>query len=82
MTARLMRRSAPDVQQLVKRVAATARRVSQTANLMCGVPDYDTYVRHRQEQHPNEPYMTREEFFRNRQSARYPDGSGRGMRCC
>ncbi len=56
--------------------------VSRTANLMCGMPDYDTYVRHREQQHPGEPVMSREEFFRNRQQARYADGSGRGMRCC
>jgi uncharacterized short protein YbdD (DUF466 family) len=58
------------------------RFISRTANLMCGMPDYDTYAAHRKERHPGEPVMSREEFFRNRQSARYADGSGRGMRCC
>lgn len=78
----LFRRSASDLATLARSFSVAAKRVSQTANLMCGMPDYDTYVRHRQERHPSEPYMSREEFFRNRQGARYADGSGRGMRCC
>ena len=58
------------------------RRLVQTANLMVGLPDYDTYVAHRQQRHPDEPVMTRTEFFRERQQSRYGDGSGRGLRCC
>ena len=58
------------------------RFVSQTANLMCGVPDYATYVAHRKANHPGEPIMNETEFFRERQNARYADGSGRGCRCC
>jgi uncharacterized short protein YbdD (DUF466 family) len=57
------------------------RKVAQTANLMVGLPDYDTYVAHRQRTHPDEPVMTRTEFFRERQEARY-GGSGRVLRCC
>lgn len=75
MIRRLFNRSAPDL-------AALGRFLARTGNLMCGVPDYDTYVRHRREHHPGEPVMTHEEFFRNRQQSRYADGSGRGMRCC
>lgn len=82
MTAKLFRRSAVDLGELARSLTGAAKRVRQTANLMCGMPDYETYVRHRQERHPGEPYMSREEFFRDRQSARYADGSGRGMRCC
>lgn len=66
----------------VRELGDLGRFISRTANLMCGVPDYDTYVAHRKEHHPNKPFMTREEFFRERQKARYADGSGRGMRCC
>lgn len=83
MTAKLFRlNAAPSLSHLTRSLSVAVKRVSQTANLMCGMPDYETYVRHRQERHPDEPVMTREEFFRNRQSARYADGSGRGMRCC
>lgn len=59
------------------------RRIfSQTANLMVGVPDYDTYVAHQEYAHPDGPIMTYEEFFRNRQDSRYGVGDGRMSRCC
>jgi len=43
----------------------------RTARLMIGVPDYDTYVQHRRTNHPGMPIMTYEEFFVERQEARY-----------
>lgn len=50
---------------------------------MIGVPDYDTYVAHVAATHPDQTPMTWEEFFRDRQDARYGGGSGtRGFRCC
>lgn len=59
------------------------QRLSQTARLMIGVPDYRTYVKHRQETHPDEPLMSEAEFFRERQDARFGVGtSGRVFRCC
>jgi len=57
------------------------RRLKQTANLMVGMPDYDTYAAHRALTHPDLPLMTREEFFRDRQARRYGAGGG-GLRCC
>ncbi len=54
----------------------------RTARLMVGIPDYETYVEHRRTQHPGEPVMTFEEFFRNRQDARYAVGRGKISRCC
>jgi uncharacterized short protein YbdD (DUF466 family) len=54
----------------------------QTARLMVGIPDYDTYVAHRQVNHPNTPIMTYKEFFRERQEARYAVGKGRFRGCC
>jgi uncharacterized short protein YbdD (DUF466 family) len=62
----------PDLKLILKRVV-------QTARLMCGVPDYDTYVAHRKARHPGEPVMTYPEFFRDRQNARYHPGNGK---CC
>ena len=54
-------------------------RVQQSARLMCGLPDYDVYVRHLRTRHPGEAVPSYEMFFRSRQEARY----GRGMaRCC
>jgi len=54
----------------------------RAARLMVGVPDYDTYVRHRQINHPDKPIMTYEEFFVERQNARYSVGEGRFRGCC
>ncbi|MDA8231886.1 MAG: YbdD/YjiX family protein [Magnetospirillum sp.] len=58
------------------------RRLTQTLRLMVGVPDYEVYVAHRKTQHPGEPIMSYEEFFRERQNSRYGDGDGRINRCC
>jgi uncharacterized short protein YbdD (DUF466 family) len=56
------------------------RRLGETADLMVGVPDYDTYRAHLAARHPDAEAMTREAFFRDRQAARY--GARRGFRCC
>ena len=47
---------------------------------MVGIPDYETYVAHLRSTHPDREVMSYEDFFRERQAARY--GSGRGLRCC
>lgn len=54
-------------------------RAVQMARLCCGVPDYDTYVRHLREHHPERPVPSYAAFFRERQEARY---KGTGGRCC
>ena len=54
----------------------------RTARLMVGVPDYQTYVEHRRQAHPDKPVMTYEEFFVERQNARYAVGKGRFRGCC
>jgi len=56
--------------------------VTQTARLMVGVPDYKTYVAHRQEAHSGKEIMSYEAFFRERQDARYAIGKGRFRGCC
>ena len=55
--------------------------LGQTARLMVGLPDYDVYLTHMHEQHTDKTAMTYEEFFRERQDARY-GGNGRMSRCC
>jgi uncharacterized short protein YbdD (DUF466 family) len=71
---------------MTETVAARARfvceAVTRTARLMVGVPDYDNYVAHRQANHPGQAVMTYEEFFRERQEARYAVGKGRFRGCC
>ncbi len=55
---------------------------ARAARLMVGIPDYETYVAHRKITHPDEPYMTYEEFFRERQAARYAFEKGKFRGCC
>lgn len=55
------------------------RRLVQSARLACGVPDYDAYIAHMRETHPDAPVMDYAAFFRERMQARY--GRGRS-RCC
>jgi len=55
--------------------------LGQTARLMVGLPDYDNYLNHMEKTHPDQAVMTYEEFFRERQDARY-GGNGRIARCC
>ena len=54
----------------------------KAARLMVGIPDYENYVAHRKANHPGEPIMTYEEFFRERQTARYACEKGRFKGCC
>jgi uncharacterized short protein YbdD (DUF466 family) len=55
---------------------------AQTARLMVSVPDYQTYVAHRQASHPDEPIITYEEFFRERKQVRQAVGEGRFRGSC
>ncbi|MGM3159222.1 YbdD/YjiX family protein [Dickeya fangzhongdai] len=56
--------------------------LGQAARMLVGIPDYDNYVQHMQTNHPDKDIMSYEEFFRERQQARY-GGSGKGgFRCC
>lgn len=57
------------------------RYLAQSLRLMVGVPDYGTYQRHMAANHPDAPVMSYEDFFRERQLARY-GGRGRIGRCC
>jgi len=50
--------------------------------MLVGMPDYDTYVAHMGNKHPDLPVMSYEAFFRERQEARYGGGKGRPIRCC
>ena len=54
--------------------------IKQTLRLMIGVPDYQAYVKHIKTNHPYKKIMAYDEFFRERQAARY-SGSTKG-RCC
>ncbi|WP_130901423.1 YbdD/YjiX family protein [Pseudomonas sp. Sample_23] len=53
----------------------------QLTRLMNGIPDYENYVQLRAVSHPGEPVMTYEQFFRDRQEARYSKRQCT-TRCC
>ena len=61
-------------------LAQAGKYLGQSMRLMVGLPEYDTYLAHMEREHPGKPVMTYEEFFRERQEARY--GSGRSGGCC
>ena len=67
---------------VITRARLVCELVVKTARLMVGIPDYQTYVMHRQTNHPGQPVMTYEEFFRERQAARYAVSKGRFRGCC
>jgi uncharacterized short protein YbdD (DUF466 family) len=52
--------------------------IRQTALSMLGVPDYETYVAHIATTHPERAPLSRDDFFRERQAARF----GSVLRCC
>lgn len=58
------------------------RYMAQGLRLMVGQPDYGSYLRHMAATHPDQAPMNFEEFFRNRQDARFGVGTGRMTRCC
>jgi uncharacterized short protein YbdD (DUF466 family) len=64
---------------LIRLIQSTA---AKTARLMVGLPDYETYVAHRRQAHPEDPIMSYEEFFCERQTNRYGGTSGKISRCC
>ena len=51
-------------------IARVARYLGQSMRLMVGVPEYSTYVSHMKTTHPDQPVMSYQEFFRERQEAR------------
>lgn len=61
-------------------MSALLQTLRRTARLMVGMPDYDAYLRHMTDHHPDSVVMDRTSFFRNRQEARY--GGKNGGRCC
>ncbi|QDM14514.1 YbdD/YjiX family protein [Tardiphaga sp. vice352] len=64
------------------RFRSLSRCFCDSALLMVGMPNYDNYVAHVRATHPDGPVMTYEEFFRDRQDARYGGGGRGGFRCC
>ncbi len=64
---------------MLEQLGTMGRYLGQSLKLMVGLPDYQTYVQHMESTHPDRKPMTYEEFFRERQQARYGGGQGK---CC
>jgi uncharacterized short protein YbdD (DUF466 family) len=54
-------------------------RISHAVRAILGVPDYARYLAHQRAKHPDATSLSREEFARERERARY---EGTGSRCC
>jgi uncharacterized short protein YbdD (DUF466 family) len=63
-------------------LAKLAAKLRDGARLMVGQGDYDAYVAHRRATHDGQGIMTRAEFFRARENARFGAGGERAFRCC
>lgn len=72
------------VEAIVCRCADVAlgwsREARRTANLMVGQPDYEAYVLHTAERHPDQAPMDRTAYFRLHEARRF--GAGGSFRCC
>ena len=66
---------------MLNKISRTVRYLGQSMRLMVGVPEYSTYVDHMKNVHPDKPVMSYQEFFRERQEARY-GSNGKVTRCC
>lgn len=66
---------------MFEEISKAGRYLGQTMRLMVGLPEYSTYLAHMESTHPQQPVMSYEEFFRERQEARY-GASGKMGRCC
>jgi uncharacterized short protein YbdD (DUF466 family) len=55
------------------------QKLREGGALMVGVPDYERYLAHMRQTHPDFTPLSREDFFRNRMAARY---GGRGVSKC
>ena len=64
---------------MLEQLGTMGHYLGQSLRLMVGLPDYQTYVAHMESTHPDREPMTYEEFFRERQEARYGGGQGK---CC
>lgn len=60
-------------------VRARMLSVARVVRTIIGAPDYDRYVAHVRQCHPDRVPLTRDEFARERLQARY---SQPGNRCC
>jgi uncharacterized short protein YbdD (DUF466 family) len=69
---------APRAETVIARTRFMARALAALRTIL-GVPDYARYLAHQRAKHPDATPLSREEFARERERARY---EGTGSRCC
>lgn len=62
------------------RIATLWQRLQQSFRLMVGVPDYQTYLEHMRQHHPDLEVMDAKTFYRHCVDSRYPS-SGNLKKC-
>jgi len=67
---------------MFEKIAGALKYRRQFLDLLAGVPHYETYVLHCRTRHPGEPILSRGEFVREAQEARYNAKGGKISRCC
>jgi uncharacterized short protein YbdD (DUF466 family) len=63
----------------IDRGAGPLSRLLAALRAIIGVPDYARYLAHQRAKHPDATPLSREQFARERERARY---EGTGSRCC
>jgi len=69
----------PSRTDAAKKPRALVARISRAVRAIIGAPDYARYLAHLRAKHPDTTPLSREEFARERERARY---EGTGSRCC
>lgn len=49
---------------------------------LCGMRNYENYLQHQREHHPDTPPLSREQFFKEALDAKYGQQKGKITRCC
>lgn len=55
------------------------RRIARGIRRVCGMPDYQAYVEHLRQRHPDRPVPTEREYYDQYLNGRYGNGTSR---CC
>lgn len=74
-----MKSHGPSLDASTFSLAEQAKKVAKVLRTIIGAPDYERYVQHVRECHPDRTPMTRDEFAKSRMDARYNQP---GNRCC
>jgi len=69
----------PSRTDAAKKPRALVAGISRAVRAIIGAPDYARYLAHLRAKHPDTTPLSREEFARERERARY---EGTGSRCC